>query len=99
MMHGLLELETCQPPTMQLRPGWPMIVKAMTQQEARQLLTGLAQCAHRRLTRTNKIAHRLVRLIRHPDRRQFTSPVQLSKVDRVSPVGLDSLAWLSRDQR
>ena len=59
----------------------------------------LTQGAHRRLTRTNDIADRFVGLIRHPDRGQFTGAVQLGKVDRVPPVGLDPLAWLSRDQR
>ena len=38
-------------------------------------------------------------LIRHPDRGQFTGEVLLGKVDRIPPVGLDPLAWLSRDQR
>jgi hypothetical protein len=38
-------------------------------------------------------------LIRHPYRGQFTGAVQLGKVDRIPPVGLDTLAWLSRDQR
>jgi CRP-like cAMP-binding protein len=38
VMHRLLELETCQPPSMQLRPGRPMVVIAVAQQEAGQLL-------------------------------------------------------------
>jgi hypothetical protein len=74
-------------------------VPAVAQQEARQLLSRLAQAAHRRLTCTNDVADRFMGLIRNPDRGQFTGAVQLGKVDRIPPVGLDPLAWLSRDQR
>jgi len=66
VMHRLLELETCQPPSMQLRPGRPMVVIAVAQQEAGQLLASLSQSAHRRLTCTDEIADRLVGLIRYP---------------------------------
>jgi hypothetical protein len=72
---------------------------AVAQQEARQLLSRLAQGAHRRLTCTNDIADRLMGLIRNPDRGQFTGAVQLGKVDRIPPVSLDPLARLARDQR
>ena len=97
-MHRLLELETCQPPSMQLRPGRPMVVIAVTQQEAGQLLAGLTKTANRRLARTDEIANRLVRLIGHPDRGQFTSAAQLGKVDRISSIRFDPLAWLAWDQ-
>jgi len=76
-----------------------VVVPAVTQQEAGQLLSRLAQGAHGRLTCTNEITDRLVGLIRNPDRSQFAGAVQLGKVDRIPPVGLDPLAWLSRDQR
>ena len=72
-----------------------MVVPAVAQQEARQLLSRLAQGAHRRLTCTNDIADRFMGLIRNPDRGQFTGAVQLGKVDRIPPVGFDPLAWLS----
>src|SRR6516165_7458243 len=99
IMDSLLELETCQPTPVQLRPRWPVIVMPMAQQEAGQLLTRLAQGAHRRLTRTHQVAHRLMRLIRHPDRGQFTGAVQLGKLGRIPPVSLDPLARLPRNQR
>ena len=38
-------------------------------------------------------------LTRNPDRGRLTGVVQLGKVDRIPPVGIDPLAWLSRDQR
>ena len=98
-MYRLVKLVACQPAPVQLRPGRSVVVPAVAQQEARQLLTRLTQGAHRRLTRTNDIADRFVGLIRHPDRGQFTGAVQLGKIDRIPPVGLDPLAWLSRDQR
>src|SRR3974377_292135 len=72
---------------------------AMAQQEAGQLLTGLAQDAYCRLTGTNDITDRFMGLIRHPHRGQFTRPVQLGKVDRIPTVSLDPLARLPRDQR
>jgi hypothetical protein len=99
MMYRLVELEACQPAPVQLRPGRSVVVPAVAQQEARQLLSRLAQAAHRRLTCTNDVADRFMGLIRNPDRGQFTGAVQLGKVDRIPPVGLDPLAWLSRDQR
>ena len=98
-MHRLLELEAGEPPPMQLRPGRPVVVMTMAQQEAGQLLASLSKCAHRRLTRTDEIADRLMGLIRHPDRCQFTGAMQLGEVDRISPVGLDPLARLARNQR
>src|SRR6516164_6715267 len=50
MMYRLVELEACQPTPVQLRPGRSVVVPAVAQQEARQLLSRLAQAAHRRLT-------------------------------------------------
>jgi hypothetical protein len=63
------------------------------------LLARLTQGAHRRQARTYEIADRLMRLIRDPDRSQFTSPMQLGEINRIPPVGLDPVARLSRDQR
>jgi hypothetical protein len=40
-----------------------------------------------------------MRLIGNPDRRQFTSPMQLGEVDRIPPIGLDPLTGPSWDQR
>ena len=62
--QALLELETYQPSSMQLCPGRPMVVIAVAQQEAGQLLASLSQNAHCRLTGTDEIADRLVGLIR-----------------------------------
>ena len=98
-MYRLVEPEACQPAPVQLRPGRPVVVAAVAQQEARQLLSRLAQGAHRRLTCSDEITDRFVGLIRNPDRGQFTGAVQLGKIDRIPPVGLDPLTWLSRDQR
>ena len=99
MMYRLVELEACQPAPVQLRPGRPVVMAAVAQQEAGQLLTRLAQSAHRRLTCTNEITDRFMGLIGNPDRGQFTGAVQFGEIDRIPPVGLDPLAWLSRDQR
>src|SRR5271169_1117654 len=99
MMYRLVELEAGQPAPVQLRPGRSVVVAAVAQQEAGQLLTRLAQGAHRRLTRSDEIADCLMGVIRNPDRGQFTGAVQLGKVDRIPPVSLDPLARLARDQR
>ena len=71
----------------------------MTQEKARELLTGLAQVADSRKTRAHKIADRLMSLIRNPDSGQFTGAMQLGEVDRISPIGLDPISRLARDQR
>jgi len=99
VMYRLVELEACQPAPVQLRPGRSVVMATVAQQEAGQLLTRLAQGAHCRLTRSDEITDRLVGLIRNPDRGQFTGAVQLGKINRIPPVSLDPLAWLSRDQR
>ena len=63
----------------------------MTQEKARELLTGLAQTADRRKTRAYEIADRLMSLIRNPDSGQFTGAMQLGEVDRIPPVSLDGV--------
>ena len=63
------------------------------------MLASLTQRAYRRQTRPHEIADCLMGLIRNPDRRQFTGPVQLGEVDRIPPVGLDPVTGLARDQR
>jgi hypothetical protein len=98
-MHRLLELQSGQPASMDQCPGWPVVVMAVAQQEAAQLLTGLTQAAHRRQTRTQEIADSLMGRIWNPDRGQFTGPVQLGEVGRVPPVSLDPVTGLARDQR
>jgi hypothetical protein len=71
----------------------------MTQQEARELLTGLTQTADRRQTGAHEIADRLMSLIGNPYGGQFTGPMQLGEVDRIPRVGLDPIPRLVRDQR
>src|SRR3954465_5441709 len=87
-MHRLLELQSGQPASMDQCPGWPVVVMAVAQQEAAQLLTGLTRAAHRRQTRTQEIADSLMGRIWNPHWRQFTGPVQLGQVGRVPPVSL-----------
>ena len=54
-----------------------MIVMAVAQQEAGELLTRLTQTANRGQTGAHQIPDRLMGLIRNPDRCQFTGPMQL----------------------
>ncbi len=72
---------------------------AMAQQESRELLTGLAQVANGRQTRTHEIADRLMSRIGNPDGGQFTRPMQLGQIDRIAPIRLDPISRLARDQR
>jgi hypothetical protein len=58
----------------------------------------LTKVADRRLARTGEITDHLMRLIGHSDRGQFTGAVQLGKVDRITAVRFDPLAF-ARDQR
>ena len=89
-MHGLIKAQAGEPASVHQRPGRAIVVMAVAQQEARQLLASLTQRAHRRQARTHQIADRLMRLVRNPGHRgQFTSPMQLGEIDRIPPVGLD----------
>jgi hypothetical protein len=65
-----------------------MVVTAMTQEKARELLTGLTQTADGRKTCMYEVADRLVSWIRNPDSGQFSGAMQLGEVDRIPPVGL-----------
>jgi hypothetical protein len=71
----------------------------MPQQEAGEVLPCLAQNARRCGARANKIAHRFVGSIGHPNSGQFSGPVQPGQHRRVAPVGLYPVAGLPRNQR
>src|ERR1700723_3044116 len=73
VMRRLLESESGHPATMHQSPRRPIVVMAMTQEKARELLTGLAQTADGRKTRAYEISDRLMSLIGNPDSGQFTS--------------------------
>ena len=63
------------------------------------MLAALTKGAQRRLAGADEIADRLMGLIRHPDRGQFTGTAQLGKVDRIAAVRFDPIAWFAGDQR
>jgi len=69
------------------------------QQERRDLLALGAQIDHRALARTGEIAHRLVTLVRNPYRRQLTGAQKLRQAHGITPIGLDPITGLLRDQR
>jgi hypothetical protein len=75
------------------------IVPAMPQQKALHVLARLACHAHRRGTRPDQIAHRLVRCIRNPHHRQFPRPMQLRQHHRITTVRLHPVARRHRDER
>ena len=76
-----------------------MVVTAMTQEEAGELLAGLTQAANGGQTSAREIADRLMSRIRNPDSGQFTGTMQLGRVNRVPAVGLDPVSRFARDQR
>ena len=97
-MRGLIKAQAGEPASVHPRPGRAIVVMAVAQQEARQLLARLTKRAHRRQARTHQVADRLMRPVRNPDRGQFTSPMQFGEIDRIPPVGLDPLTGLAWDQ-
>src|SRR6202453_97832 len=99
MMRRLLEFQSGHPATVHQCPRRPIVVTAMTQEKARELLTGLAQTADGRKTRAYEIAARLMRLIRNPHSGQFTGAMQLGEGDRIPSVGLDPISRFAWDQR
>jgi hypothetical protein len=101
--HGvvrcMLERQAGEPTPVHQSPGWPVVMMAMTQQEAGELLARLQSRAHCRQSHARQIADRLVGWVWNPDRRQFTSPLQFGQVNCVPPVGLDPFAGHARNQR
>jgi hypothetical protein len=69
------------------------------QQERGDGLALAAQVLDGRLTRPHQVAHRLMRLVRHPNRRQFPGPQQAGQRHRIAPVGFYPVAGPARDQR
>jgi len=98
-MHRLGECEAGQPAPVHQGPGRSVVVMALAQQEAGQLLARLAQSAHRRQARAHEITDRLMGLVGNPNRRQLASAVQPGEVGRIPPVGLDAVTGLAWDQR
>src|SRR3981189_3136536 len=92
-----LESQSGHPPTVHQRPGRSIVVTAMTQEEARELLTDLTQTADRRQTGAHEIADRLMSLIGNPYGGQFASPMQPGQIDRVPPIRLDPISRFARD--
>ncbi len=62
------------------------------------MLARLARYLHRRRTCPHQIAHRLMRGIRHPDRRQLIGPVELGQHHGIAAIGLHPFTRLHRDQ-
>ena len=101
VMRRLLESQSGHPATVHQCPRRPIVVTAMAQEKARELLTGLAQTADGR-----KDARVRDRGSPHEPDQESTqrsdSPGamrKLGQVDRIPPVGLDPISRLAWDQR
>jgi len=79
-------------------PRRSAIVGATAQQKALQVLARPARHRHRGRARPDQIAHRLMRRVRQPDRRQFPRPMQRRRHHRITTVGLHPVARRHRDQ-
>jgi hypothetical protein len=95
VMHRVLKSQADKPSPVHQRPGRSVVAMTVAQQEAGKLLAGLTKRPHCDQTRPHQIADRLMCLVGNPHWRQFTSPMQLGEVDRISPIGLDPLARFS----
>ena len=63
------------------------------------MLARLSKNPHRGRTCPNQIAHRLMRRVRHPDRRQLACPMQLGQHHRIAAIRLHTVARLHRNER
>src|SRR6202042_997907 len=97
VMRRLLESQSGHPATVHQCPRRPIVVTAMTQEKARELMPGLTQAADGRKTGAYEIAVRLVSWSRNPDSGPFSGAMQFGEVDRIPPVGLDPTSRLARD--
>src|SRR4051812_44322015 len=73
-MDLLLRTKSGQLTPVDQRPGWSLIVPAMAQEKARELLAGLAQGPQRRQAGPDQGAHVLMGRIRNPDGGEFAGP-------------------------
>ncbi len=99
VMRCVFDRQSGEPAPVHQGPGRPVIMTAMAQQKAGELLARLPQHAHRRQSRAHQIADRLMGWVWNPHRRQFTRSVQFGQVNRVASVGFDPIAGLARNQR
>jgi hypothetical protein len=100
LLRRVLEPDRRQPAPIGLPPAFlARIGPTMPEQEALQVLARLARDAHRRRPRPDQIAHRLMSLVGHPDRRQLARPMEFGQRDGIAAVGLHPIACLHRDER
>ena len=100
LLRGMREAEPGEPTPVCRRPGLAAREQPIVaQQEALELLPGPSQRLHGGHARSDQVAHRLMRRIRDPDRRQLAGAMQPGQRDRVAPVGLHPLACSLRHER
>lgn len=100
LLRRMLEPHRRQPAPVGDRPALLSgIDAAVAQQKSLKMLPRLAEHLHRRRSRSDQIAHRLVRGIRHPHRRQLAGTVQFRQHHRVAVVRLHPVVRLYGDER
>lgn len=90
VLGGMVEALRLEPLAVPGAPGLlARICPAALQHHGRDRLPLAAQVVHRRFARPHQLAHRLVRLIGHPHRRQLARQQQTCELERAAPVRLD----------
>jgi hypothetical protein len=95
----LLELLARQPVHMRFGPRLlARVVPSEPQQKRRHLLALRPQILNRSLPCPGQIAHRLVTLVRNPDRSELARTQLSGQVKRITAVGLHPITRLLRGQ-
>jgi hypothetical protein len=82
LLGRMLETQRGQPAAVGDRPGPSAgMDAAMSEQETLQVLECLTEHPHRRGSGADQVAHRLMRRIRNPHRRELASPMQLGQAN------------------
>src|SRR5271168_3142068 len=96
----MIELLLLKPPQIAHGPGLgPREDAAVLEHEAAHLLAMDALGLDRGGAGPDQIAHRLVAFVWDPHRRELAGPQEPRQGDRITPVGLDPVTRLPRDQR
>jgi len=99
-MSRMIKLLFLQPAKMTSAPsGFTRKNATVAEHERVDLLTMHTQRFDRRGSCANEITHCFMAFVRNPHRCQLTRPKHLGERNRVTTVGLNPIAWLSRNER
>ena len=100
LLRGMVEADRGQPAPISFGPTTGTTVDpTMAQQETLEMLASLAENPPCRGASPDQVTHRLMRVVRHPHRRQLASPMQFRECRSIATVGLYAVARSAWDQR